>query len=183
MMQHAPPLHPRGASAPAPRPLRARLAAYPPWSWRADSAVPAFDDVHAMIIFDGVCVVCSRFARFVAARDQARRFRLVAAQSTLGQVLMQHYKFDAVDFESNLLIDGGCAFGKTEAVAGILRQLGWPWRCAANLILLLPGPLRDWSYDRIARNRYAVFGRYPSGVVAGPDWADRMLDVDKGQAR
>ncbi|WFU41225.1 DCC1-like thiol-disulfide oxidoreductase family protein [Bradyrhizobium sp. CB82] len=30
------------------------------------------DDV---ILFDGVCIFCSRWVRFVAARDTARRFR------------------------------------------------------------------------------------------------------------
>ena len=33
------------------------------------------DDV---ILYDGVCVFCSRWIRFVAARDVARRFRFTA---------------------------------------------------------------------------------------------------------
>ena len=36
------------------------------------------DDV---ILYDGVCVFCSRWVRFVAARDVARRFRFTAIQS------------------------------------------------------------------------------------------------------
>ena len=33
------------------------------------------DDV---ILYDGVCVFCSRWIRFIAARDKARRFRFTA---------------------------------------------------------------------------------------------------------
>ena len=38
------------------------------------------DDV---ILYDGVCVFCSRWVRFVAKRDVARRFRFTAIQSRL----------------------------------------------------------------------------------------------------
>jgi predicted DCC family thiol-disulfide oxidoreductase YuxK len=39
------------------------------------------DDV---ILYDGVCVFCSRWIRFVAARDAHRRFRFTAIQSAYG---------------------------------------------------------------------------------------------------
>ena len=45
---------------------RFRFADY---SYRADPAVPAFPDDRAVIVFDGVCVMCSGFAQFVARRD------------------------------------------------------------------------------------------------------------------
>jgi predicted DCC family thiol-disulfide oxidoreductase YuxK len=36
----------------------------------------------------------------------------------------------------------------------------------------LPLGLRDWLYDRLARNRYSIFGRYESCMV--PDAALRQ---------
>jgi len=39
------------------------------------------DDV---ILYDGVCVFCSRWIRFVAARDVQHRFRFTAIQSGYG---------------------------------------------------------------------------------------------------
>ncbi|MGR0189217.1 DCC1-like thiol-disulfide oxidoreductase family protein, partial [Azospirillum aestuarii] len=36
------------------------------------------DDV---ILYDGVCIFCSRWVRFVIARDTARRFRFTPIQS------------------------------------------------------------------------------------------------------
>ena len=42
------------------------------------------DDV---ILYDGVCVFCSRWVRFVATRDVERRFRFTAIQSGYGMRL------------------------------------------------------------------------------------------------
>lgn len=42
-----------------------------------------------------------------------------------------------------------------------MAEPGWRWR-AAKSSLLLPRPLRDWLYNRIAKNRYALFCRKAS---------------------
>jgi len=67
-----------------------RLSETPPYSYRADPAVPRFADDKAVLVFDGVCVLCSGFARFILKRDAAFAFRLVTAQSPLGQALLRH---------------------------------------------------------------------------------------------
>lgn len=36
-----------------------------PYSYRGDPAVPPFPDDRPIIIFDGKCVLCSRFAQFI----------------------------------------------------------------------------------------------------------------------
>ena len=41
------------------------------------------------IVFDGECVLCSGFFRFMLKRDRAGRFRYATAQSDLGQALRQ----------------------------------------------------------------------------------------------
>ena len=59
-----------------------------PFSFRNDPAVPAFPDDRPVIIFDGKCVFCSGFARFILWADRKRRFRLLAAQTGLGAALL-----------------------------------------------------------------------------------------------
>ena len=58
-----------------------------PYSYRSDPAVPAFADDKPVIIFDGQCVFCSGWARFVLAVDRKARYRLLPAQSALGEAL------------------------------------------------------------------------------------------------
>jgi predicted DCC family thiol-disulfide oxidoreductase YuxK len=172
-----------GSGAANPVPIRVRLAEFQAYSWRRDSAVPPFVDHDAMIVFDGVCILCSGFARFIVRRDRSQHFRLVSAQSDLGQILLRHYNLDLVEFETNLLIENGRADAKLEAVAGILARLGPFWYMAARAIRMLPERGGDWLYDRIATNRYALFGRSDTCIVPGPEWRDRVLDVENRQGR
>jgi predicted DCC family thiol-disulfide oxidoreductase YuxK len=155
--------------------LRARLERYPAYSYRADPALASLTDDKPLIVFDGVCVLCTGFAKFVVRRDPARRFRLTSAQSSSGQALFRHYGLDATDFETNLLVESGRAYGKLDALGRILPRLTPPWPAVAPLVQL-PGWLGDWTYDRIARNRYRLFGRTDTCMVPPADWQDRVLE-------
>ncbi len=157
------------------RDVRARLAARPDHSWRRDPQVPAFADQRPLIVFDGVCVLCSGFARFVAARDLERRFQFTAAQSPLGQGLYRHFDLDTVNYETNLLVADGRVFAKMAAFGGIMARLGQPWRLAAA-IDRLPGAHADGLYDRIARNRYRLFGRRNACILPDATWRDRVIE-------
>jgi predicted DCC family thiol-disulfide oxidoreductase YuxK len=44
------------------------------------------------------------------------------------------------------------------------------------ILYLLPRPLRDWLYNRIARNRYDWFGRRDVCYVPTPELRSRFLD-------
>ena len=80
------------------------------------------DDV---ILYDGVCVFCSRWIRFVAARDTARRFRFTAIQSAYGTRLAQAFGIDPEDPDTNAVIHGGVACFKSDARAdGAIESAG-----------------------------------------------------------
>src|SRR5258708_23565220 len=83
------------------------------YGYREDPSVPAFPDDRPIIIFDGHCVLCSRFARFVLRHDRRAVFRLMAAQTTVGQALYRHLHLDSVQFETNVLLEGGQAWFKS----------------------------------------------------------------------
>jgi hypothetical protein len=46
--------------------------------------------------------------------------------------------------------------------------------------MALPRGLRDWLYDRVARNRYAWFGRDEACLLPTPELAARLLDQPEG---
>jgi predicted DCC family thiol-disulfide oxidoreductase YuxK len=146
----------------------------PPHSYRSDPAVPAFPDDKPLVVFDGVCVLCSGLAKFILRHDRGFAFRLVTAQSPVGQALMRHYGLDPQAFETNLVLVDGHAHAKLDSVAVVGEQLGGAWR-AFVLLRLLPGRLGDWLYDRVAQSRYALFGRAEHCMLAAPQWRDRFL--------
>ena len=152
-----------------------RLNSYALYSYRSDPAVPAFADDKAVIVFDGVCALCSGFVRFVAARDHQRQFRFIPAQSPLGTALFRHYGLDPVNYETNLLIADGRVSAKMAAFAGIVSRLGGVWQFGA-VAGRLPGWLGDRIYDVIARNRYRLFGRYEQCLRPDASWRDRVIE-------
>ena len=129
------------------------------------------DDV---ILYDGVCVFCSRWVRFVARRDTGRRFRFTAIQSPYGTRLAQAFGIDPEDPDTNAVVHGGMAFFKSDAALMVLSNLpGWGWVRALRAI---PKPLRDAVYNLVARNRYRIFGKYEECFVPDADMRARVLE-------
>ena len=58
------------------------------------------DDV---ILYDGVCVFCSRWVRFVAARDVERRFRFTAIQSAGNTVILVTHEEDIANYAHRIV--------------------------------------------------------------------------------
>ena len=129
------------------------------------------DDV---ILYDGVCVFCSRWIRFVAARDVNGRFRFTAIQSGYGTRLAQAFGIDPDDPDTNAVIHGGEVFFKSDAALTVLGALpGWGW---VRVLRAVPKPLRDAVYNLVARNRYRIFGKYEECFVPDAELRARVIE-------
>jgi predicted DCC family thiol-disulfide oxidoreductase YuxK len=124
------------------------------------------DDV---ILYDGVCVFCSRWIRFIATRDDAKRFRFTQIQSDYGTRLARAFGIDPDDPDTNAVIHGGVAWFRSDAALIVLSNLpGWRW---TRVFFAVPKPFRDAVYNLVAKNRYRIFGKYDACFV--PDAAMR----------
>jgi predicted DCC family thiol-disulfide oxidoreductase YuxK len=128
-----------------------------------------------LIVFDGECVLCSAFFRFVLRHDHAERFSFATAQSPLGQALYRALDLNPTEFQTNLVIVNGRIHEKLDSFAAAMSALGWPWR-ALSVVRFIPAPIRHPLYRAIARNRYRLFGRYESCVLPTPDVRARFID-------
>jgi predicted DCC family thiol-disulfide oxidoreductase YuxK len=129
------------------------------------------DDV---ILYDGVCVFCSRWVRFVVRRDKDRRFRFTAIQSDYGRRLAQAFRIDPNDPDTNAVIHGGVAYFKSDAALTVLSNLpGWGW---VRGVRRVPKSLRDVAYDLLARNRYRIFGKYENCFVPDASFRARVIE-------
>jgi predicted DCC family thiol-disulfide oxidoreductase YuxK len=128
-----------------------------------------------VMLFDGVCNLCSGWVHFAIARDPAANLHFAAIQSAHGQAFLRRRGLPTDRFETFYLIDGRRVYEKS---AGFLRMVGylrWPWPLL-KAVRIVPRPLLDWLYDRIARNRYRLFGRRQTCLVPTPEIAVRFLD-------
>ena len=124
-----------------------------------------------VILFDGVCNLCTGSVRFVLARDSKRRFRFASLQSAAAERLLG----ERDNLESMVLIEDGAVYRKSTAALRIARRLdgGWPLLAA---LLFVPRTLRDAVYDWVGRRRYRLFGKRDVCWTPQPELADRFLD-------
>ena len=145
-----------------------------PYSYRDDPAVPSFPDDKPVVIFDGLCALCSGSAAFVLRHDAHAAFRLLPAQSPLGHALYVHYGLDPKNYQTMILLSDGVAWFASEAAIRIAQGLGFPWSLAVAL-RVVPRALRDRVYMWIARNRLRWFGARESCYMPDTRFADRMI--------
>ena len=128
-------------------------------------------------MFDGECVLCSGFFRFITRVDRAERFHFAHAQSDLGAELYNALGLPPDDFETNLILVDGVIYTHLDSFAAAMRAVGWPWK-ALSIVRFLPRPLKTFIYNRIARNRYALFGRHETCMIPEPRVMARFIDRD-----
>ncbi len=140
----------------------------------SNSAPPGVATGDKVILFDGVCKLCSAWSRFLIRFDSKHRFKLATVQSPEGQAILQWYGLSADYYESMVLVEGASLYTKTSAVFRVLWRLPFPWPVLC-IGWLLPWFLRDWMYDRVALNRYALFGKFDVCVLPEKDHDRRFL--------
>lgn len=144
------------------------------YSYRSDPAVPPFQDDRPIIVFDGHCALCSGWARFVLRHDRQGLYRLLPAQTPLGEALYRHYGLDPVDYETNLLVQDGRLYVKSDGSIRMFEGLGAPWSWMP-VLRIIPTGFRDRLYSVLARNRLKWFGRREFCLMPQPGFEDRFL--------
>jgi predicted DCC family thiol-disulfide oxidoreductase YuxK len=113
-----------------------------------------------IVLYDGVCVLCSGWIRFVSERDTAGTFRFTPISTPYGSVLAGTLGIDPSDPDTNAVVLGGRAYLRSDAAIAVLSALpGWRW---TRVLKAVPSPIRDGFYSLVARNRYRIFGKRQS---------------------
>jgi predicted DCC family thiol-disulfide oxidoreductase YuxK len=132
-----------------------------------------------LFLYDGVCGLCNRSLRFVIRRLRGDTFRFASIQSAVGrEVLLRHGKdpdalvslFVVSDYQGQERL-----YERSEAALLIAHHFRYPWKMLLA-VRVLPRFVRDWFYDRLAANRYRLFGKFDTCPV--PDPRHRALFID-----
>ena len=139
--------------------------------WRFSSKMGRRDDPmtqpYPIAVMDGTCALCAFGARMVHRMDRSGDIRIAPIQGRTGAALMAAHDLDPLDPDSWLFIEeDGTVWRDFDAMIRLgCRTGGLGWLLQG--LRVFPRPLRDWMYRRIARNRYAMFGR--GDICAIPD--------------
>jgi predicted DCC family thiol-disulfide oxidoreductase YuxK len=134
------------------------------------------DDLHAVVLFDGVCNLCNATVNFIIDRDPAGYFRFAALQSEPGAATLARHgaAAPAGDPDSICLEERGRLYVRSSAVLRITRRLRGAWKLLF-VFIIVPRPLRDLVYRWVARNRYRWFGREESCRMPTAELRARFL--------
>jgi predicted DCC family thiol-disulfide oxidoreductase YuxK len=127
-----------------------------------------------IILFDGVCNLCNSSVQFIIQRDPEGKYKFAAFQSGTGLELMKEYHITK-ELDSIVLIEGNQFFKKSNAAIRIGKNLRGGWKYL-GLLAVVPLPIRDFFYDRMAKNRYKWFGKLDNCMLPSPELRSRFLE-------
>lgn len=126
-----------------------------------------------VILFDGVCNLCTGSVQFILKRDKEKKFLFASLQSDYGQKLLQQFRLSNT-FNSFILYQDGNIFTRSTAALKMFQLLkGWKW---VKIFWIVPKFMRDGIYNLIAKNRYKWFGKKEECWLPTPELKARFLD-------
>jgi predicted DCC family thiol-disulfide oxidoreductase YuxK len=130
--------------------------------------------VRPLILFDGICNLCSGFIQCVLKVDKKNIFRFGLLQSENVRHMLRRYEPKYSGIASIILLEGERIAVESDAVLKIARNLGCPWSLV-YLFIIIPKFLRDGVYRIISRHRYRLFGKRDMCMIPSPDILDKFI--------
>ena len=140
------------------------------------------ETVDRVVVFDGLCNLCSGGARWLEHHQPERPFRLVPMQSDLGRALLTQHGYDPDDPLTFLVLDGSRPLTQSDAWIHLMAAAGGGWRLI-HATQVIPRGWRDAVYRLTARNRYRWFGRRNTCYLLQPPKESRSPQTPPAKTR
>ncbi len=128
----------------------------------------------SIVLFDGICNLCSGSVLFIIKRDPAGYFRFAALQTDSGRLIMEKYGINLVRTDSLILIENNKLYYQSDAALRISRKLRGAWKLFYAFIIIPPF-LRNFFYDLVACNRYRWFGQRATCFLPDENIGQRFI--------
>jgi len=130
--------------------------------------------IDRIILFDGVCNLCSASVHFVIKRDGEKRFQFASLQSAFAQTIIQNQNIGN-SVTTIVLLKGNKIYFRSDAVLEISKELSGLWP-ALYVLKIVPRFIRDAVYNFISQHRYQWFGKSDKCWLPSSDLSARFVD-------
>jgi len=135
----------------------------------------------AIVLYDGVCGLCSRAVQFLLKRDRLDRLQFASLQSDLAAKVLNRHGMDPKGLDTVYAVlnygeQNETLLAKGDAFLFFAGVVGGIWS-VARVVKIIPRPVRNWLYDFVARHRYQVFGKSESCMLPDPKQRHKFLEV------
>ncbi|MGB1317861.1 MAG: thiol-disulfide oxidoreductase DCC family protein [Flavobacteriales bacterium] len=127
-----------------------------------------------VLLFDGVCNLCSGSVQFVLKRNQKENVKFASLQSDFGAKTLANLNLPTDYVSSLVLAENGNVFVKSDAALKLAKHLNGLWKIG-SVLLIVPKFIRNPVYDWIAKNRYKWFGKKEVCWIPEEKWKKRFL--------
>ena len=131
---------------------------------------------HPVILFDGVCNLCSGSVQYVIKHDPHRLFRFASLQSDFARNILMRCDLPIKEFNSFVLLDDNKIYTRSTAALRVVRKLNGVVKFL-YLFIIVPKFIRDPAYNIIANNRYRWFGKKQTCWLPSPQLKNLFLDT------
>lgn len=130
---------------------------------------------NSLILFDGVCNLCNNSVQFVIKHDKKNKFLFTALQGETAKAILKEFKIDSSKIDSIILYEPEKGVSlKSTAALKIASKLEFPINLLV-VFLIVPGFIRNWVYNYIAKNRYKWYGKQDNCMIPTPELKEKFL--------
>jgi len=130
--------------------------------------------INKIILYDGVCNLCSASVRFVITRDTKRKFQFASLQSDFAKNALWGKEIGN-SVKTIVLLKGDRIYLRSDAALEISRELNGLWPLL-YFLKIIPRFIRDAVYNFISQHRYQWFGKTDACWLPSPDLSSRFVD-------
>jgi predicted DCC family thiol-disulfide oxidoreductase YuxK len=111
-----------------------------------------------VVLFDGVCNLCSYIVQFIIKRDKKKQYLFASLQGLFGQQVLKQFHQPGNQLNSFILLKDGKIFTQSTSALKVAKELSGLWKIL-YVFIIIPPFIRNAVYQFIASNRYKWFGK------------------------
>lgn len=134
------------------------------------------NEEHPVILFDGVCNLCSSSVQYVIKHDPMHIFRFASLQSPFGQKILAMHNLPSNTYNSFILFANNKIYTRSTAALVVAKDLKGFIKLLYAFIIV-PRFIRDAVYNFIAKNRYKWFGKKNDCWIPTKELKNLFLDT------
>ena len=110
-----------------------------------------------ILFYDGECGFCNWSVQF-SLKKRKRKLYYLSLQSEKAKTILKEYRVE-VKLDTIYLLIENKLYDKSSAVLRTMNYLKFPFPLL-KIFLLIPKPIRNWSYNLISKNRHLFIDNY-----------------------
>ena len=128
-----------------------------------------------IIFYDGFCVLCSGFVKYIIRIDKKKTFWYSSLQSDFAKDALKVQKQLKEIPDSIVYLKEGEVYFYSDAALKILNDLGGVFRLF-SILYIIPKFIRNFFYKWLAKNRYGIFGKRKTCFIPDEKLSTRILN-------